>query len=253
VFSVALLDRLANDRCRDFQAAIEKRNLPIRFECYSEPQHLYDSLAETTLDLLLVHHTWEGVDIASIIGRVGDRSLDTRIIVFTGRDLVIPELIQCVRLGVADYWELGGLSTDYMLQRIVALCNNDRATLGKLRLASGPTLQLIERVEASEGEKSAIEKRLIGLDREVKELRSAERRRTLAETFRVLRVIVYLVGFTASAVTLEHFTSLPSWAVVALMGSFACFLLFLDGKLASAFIKWKGGSVDLKGGRRGAG
>ena len=101
MFSVALLDRLANDRCRDFQAAIEKRNLPIRFECYSEPQHLYDSLAETTLDLLLVHHTWEGVDIASIIGRVGDRSLDTRIIVFTGRDLVIPELIQCVRLGLS--------------------------------------------------------------------------------------------------------------------------------------------------------
>jgi hypothetical protein len=82
--------------------------------------------------------------------------------------------------------------------------------------------------------------------------KSIERRRALIEAFRVLRVVIYLVGFTTSAICLARFTSVPGWGVVIFIALFAGFMLFLDDKLASALIKWKGAHIDLKGAKPGA-
>jgi hypothetical protein len=113
-------------------------------------------------------------------------------------------------------------------------------------------LQLLETAEAFDGEKSILQAKVTDLDRKVNELQSDERREAFGEAIRVLRVIAYFIGFTALVVGLERFTSLRNRAVVIIVTIFLGFILFLDGRLASALVKWKGGSVDIKSNKRGA-
>jgi DNA-binding NtrC family response regulator len=246
VFKIAILDKQAEDKRRDYQQAADRRRMSMRFEAFAELQHFYEAIRKRSVDLALIHHTWDGVGIAEILDFIAAQSPGTRIIVFTGRKLVLPELILCARSGVADYWEIGSLSVDFTMQRIVQLCNNESAVVGKLRLASEPVLKLARQAEEFERATGSLEKQVATLQELVAHLRSVERRDEVKEAIRIIRVVVYFATLCAVTVTLNKFTSLGTESVVGIVGIFSIFILFAEGVLAKALIKWKGGSVDLQ-------
>jgi hypothetical protein len=62
-----------------------------------------------------------------------------------------------------------------------------------------------------------------------------------------------LYSYTASAAALKMWAGMEAWALLGVTGLFALLPLFLDGKVASALIRWSGGSVDIKGSSKSVG
>ena len=247
MFKVAILDKRAEEIVRGFNAAAHERQLQIRFQPFTQLDNFYRQLNEEAPALVYMHHTWDGVKTSTIVAQIASRAPQSRVVVFTGQDVNVPELIDCVRSGVVDYWKSGKHSMEYMLQRIVQHCNDANATLARQQLASGPALQLAEKAGTLAKRIKECEEKCTALDASLSQSRSADHKHNLTEHVRTVRFVVYVCTFTAAWVILKARSNIETWALLGFTTIVAIFLLFIDGKVASALVKWTGGSVDLRG------
>ena len=193
-----------------------------------------------------MHHTWDGVSTREILKQISLRCPNTRVIVFTARELDLEELIQCVRAGVVDYWEINKQTPDYMLGRISSVCADQDATLARLQLAGGPTVTLLDEVGRLTAEQRAGDLRIRELEDQVEELASVEHKENALEHRRILRSVVYIIVFSGSLMALTLLGKLESLFAVGFEGCLALFILFLDGRLTSALLKWGGATLDVR-------
>ena len=97
---------LRNEAATVTSLGLEYIHIPVQFSSPSA-SHLaafFEAMERAIPALVLLHHTWPGYSIASLLARIRKKSTNVRVVVFTGRELNLPEVVECVRNGVCDYW-----------------------------------------------------------------------------------------------------------------------------------------------------
>src|SRR5579872_3194277 len=115
---VFIVDADASGLAKDFNAIAKRERVEFKFKPLLSPDQMFGELQHDPPDLVLLHHNWSGVSITDILNRLERERDQCRVIVFTGRPVKIHELIECVRLGVADYWTKGALEPAGMFRKI---------------------------------------------------------------------------------------------------------------------------------------
>ena len=99
---VFVVDKDADTLSGDLNEISTREKQDARFVPLRTVEQLFRALVDQKPDLVLLHHHWSGLTISQILERVAKLNETTRVIVFTGRSIVMNELIECVRTGVAD-------------------------------------------------------------------------------------------------------------------------------------------------------
>ena len=244
---VFIVDANSENLTTDLNAIAKREKLAFRFTPFPSPEQLFRALDESVPDLILLHHHWPGVRVAQLLHRIGEANDAIRVIVFTGQSLDISELIECVRFGAADYWtERGKLDHAIVFRKIEQYCHSSAWTIQNLKVPSGSLLQLLSEAEGSIKERGRLDGSIAKLRSQLGELRSQEHRDMKRTIGSGLKFLFNSVVLTCAFIACDRYTTVGLGGALALVGIIASFFLFLEGKLAEAIFKWKGGSAKLK-------
>jgi hypothetical protein len=114
-------------------------------------------------------------------------------------------------------------------------------------MPSGSVLQLLQGAESSLEQLAVLESANQELRRQLKAVRTAESRIVLNTIVSVGKFVSNAVVLAGSFILIGRYTAFPTWAALALVVIIAVFFLFLEGRLAKALFKWKGGFAGFTG------
>ncbi len=240
---VSIVDADAEGLATDLNAISKRDKLDVAFAAVTSSEKLFATLKTGTPDLVLIHHHWPGLTIAQLLQRLADDCKETRVIVFTGQDLNMQELIECVRFGAADYWtERGSLDPQIVFSQIAHYCSNTAWTIEKLRMPSGSLQKLLQSAEAGRSQIVSLETSEDKLRSELDRALGAERQELIRLAASIARVAAYAVIIPAAFVAIVRFAKAPTVVALLVMALVAVSCLFADGKLTKAALNWRKGS-----------
>ncbi|MBL8138374.1 MAG: hypothetical protein JNL48_17250 [Acidobacteria bacterium] len=192
----------------------------IQFRPFISPDPAIAAAKENAPDLVLLHHTWDGLTVRQVLERFANAAPDLRVIVFTGRELNLRELIECVRFGVCDYWQKTG-DIDFVawVRQISAYCDTDGSRMSTLSKSSGSARSLAAGAEAEIGRLEKAHAEQVALKSRVRELESKHYQQSRAAIVRGAEWTLYLLTSAAGLTYLRSVTgragrscsSLPCW------------------------------------------
>lgn len=248
MITVLIVDEAAAGLAEDLNGIAEKESIPARFQAVLTPEKMFRRLEDQTPDLILLHHHWHGTTISQLLERVAEIAKDTRVIVFTGQQIDVSELIACVRFGVADYWtERGTLDPVVVFRQAAHYCSSSAWTLRNLGMSSGSVLKLLAQAETSVERIAVLERENDDLQARVGASRSQEARAIRRMATGTIEFVIYIGTLTAAVLIIKKYTDWPVWGTLCLVAIFAVFFLLLKGRLAEALFKWGGNSASVKG------
>lgn len=211
---------------------------------------MFQDLEQKSADLVLLHHTWKELSIAQALQQLTGARDGTRVIVFTGRQVDTRELIECVRFGVADYWDKRGqLETERMLNQIMHYCAADTWKMANLRMSSGSLIKLIKDSEFRLKDAGRIEVENNALKLQNRDLHSAER----AEMLRGMIGFAKWVGYMGVAVgaywILVTQSELGAFYSALMVAALAVIYLFAESKLTRCGLRWGQSGGEVKAGK----
>lgn len=244
--SVFVVDQDARDLAVEFNRVAKREAHQIRYSGFLTPEELFEEMKRVVPTLILLHHTWPGYSMPQLLERVRTKAAHVRVVVFTGRELNVPELVECVRNGVCDYWQRsGGMDPGVKARQIATYCESEAFTLESLSRPSGAVASVLAKAEAQLSEAAARDTRIRRLELDLAALSSDSRREIFNAAVRGVEYVVCLAVLgTVFVVVSERTTPLAAGGLVAL---FAVFFLFLHGKISMAWFDWKKGKVSLEG------
>ncbi len=242
--TVAIVDADAKGLASSLNGIAKKEGHPIHYSAIDTPDRLFDRLAAEEHCLILLHHTWEGLSIGQLLERIRSITTKVRVIVFTGREPNLRELIECVRFGVCDYWlKRGTIDATAWSRKIGMFCASETYTLETLGRPSGSTLELLKEADINSGKIATLQTQKTALEAELTSSRSEENRETRKSVYRMIEytVCILLLGLVywfAATRTSQN-------SALILVGIFAVFFLFLQGRIALAIFDWKKGTAQV--------
>jgi DNA-binding NtrC family response regulator len=81
---VFIVDEDANGLASDLNGIARRDGLDFEFEPFVSPVQMFQELENGVPDLILLHHHWPGLAIASLLDRIGTVAEETRVISFHG-------------------------------------------------------------------------------------------------------------------------------------------------------------------------
>jgi DNA-binding NtrC family response regulator len=246
VNNVIVVDTDAEGLAQALNRVAKHEGHPVEYQAAATPDLLFARMDSAIPQLVLLHHTWSGLPVADLISRIQIKSADTRVLVFTGRELDLREVIECVRLGVCDYWKKAG-SFDELVwsRRISSYCASEVYTLRALAQPSGSVLGLLKKAEADSGHLRQLTSQVESLQRSLDEARSEDGRQMRGALSRGVEFLAVFIFLTIAFVTLAQVVSHRVAALVVV--SFQVSFLFFQGRIAEALVEWRGGRVKLGG------
>lgn len=196
--------------------------------------------------LILLHHNWSAISISKILERLAAACDATRVIVFTGQRVKTAELVECVRSGVADYWERDAMNTDFIFNQISHYCFSSVYAIKALRLSSGSVAQLAKRLERESELRRTAEAQREALAQKVQALESGELNATTRDLRSIAKVIAIALVLLAAFLLANRFTNVgPAWSLgfVFLCG---VVILFFERKISFAQLKLGQGSAVVR-------
>lgn len=246
--SIYIVDQDANGLATDLNAYASTGGHRFRFEPFTSVEKMFDRIRGQKPDLILLHHHWDGLTIGQVLQRVGDSCPDTRVIVFTGQDLNIRELIESVRFGVADYWpERGELEPHWMFAKIAHYCASPAWTVRVLRMPSGSLERLLQESLAKVEQSSTLETALRTSKARITDLESQEHRAWVRAGTNVATLAGTAIVLAALFVFVDRTTELSSQASFAFVVMVGLLLVIREGRLAKAIFKWGKNLVSVEG------
>ncbi len=243
---VLIVDADARGLSTALEDLARQQQLGMRFQACLNPEEMFREMKKQIPDLIVLHHNWTGIGISEIISRIViEANSATRVVVFTGQNVKINELVECVRGGVADYWTKSTFTVELALRRINHYCASQAWTIENLKMSSGSLRQLLDRVESSTEQLHRFENEKDALKQRVESLESQERARLRDVLLGLIKIIVIGLVLVAAYVTIDQSTHLETWAnLVFIFILAACFLLS-EGRITSAWIRWTGGAAGV--------
>jgi DNA-binding NarL/FixJ family response regulator len=95
-------------------------------------------------ELILLDQHWMEMRPDELLERTARKYGGSKIVVFTGKPLDAPLILNCARFGVADYIQKGSTTPEALAKRIHLIALDDALCVDKLRLLSGSQKQLLQ-------------------------------------------------------------------------------------------------------------
>ncbi len=243
-----VVDRDAVALSAELNAIMRQEELEGEFRPLCSIEQMFRELQKSKPDLILLHQNWAGLTITQILQEIANKHSEIRVIIFTGQEVRITELVGCVRFGVADYWTKEGLDPRVVVRKISYYCESPSWTMERLRMSSGSVQQLVEQAERSiqklesvVGEKEELRSRLDAME-------SVEGTETRRSVTTLAKVGGYSFVLTTCLIVDKNFTNFGTFESIAFVIVIALFSLFVEGKISAALPRWKDGSAEVKGG-----
>jgi ActR/RegA family two-component response regulator len=235
--AVYIVDADAKGLAADLNNIAKREGHAVRYIPALTPDLLFEEMKAVPARLILLHHTWSGLTIAQVLERIKNATTDVRVVVFTGREPNMPELIECVRFGVCDYWlKSGSIDPIAWSRQISNYCDSSSYTLDVLARTSGSVMGLLKEAESNSGRVKGLEIQIRGLEKKLQQKTSALARDTRKS---IARGVEYIVCISVLALVFLILASQTSVKAAGIMvGIFLLFFLFLQGKIAEAIIDW---------------
>lgn len=231
---VFLVDDGATDLCESYNEVANRNGELLKFVPLRTTGQMFAEIPKSTPDLILLHHTWTGISISKILEQLVGACDTTRVIVFTGKRLNTGEIVECVRAGVADYWERDKMTVEFVLQQTTYYCSNQNWQIRALRTSPGSIVHLMAQAEEEAAAKRALEVESQKLTRKIQELsdpiRSAGRKhwRAVGKYAGLIGCLAFIYAAT------NNLTPVGPAYSLGLVGICALMVLFLDGTLSFA-------------------
>lgn len=242
--TVLIVDADATGLAADLNGIAASEGGSVEFRPLASPERLFDELANSAPKLILLHHHWEGVEIAQLLERIAAINDTVRVIVFTGQAVDIKELIECVRFGVCDYWlKRGSLNSLASVRKIMTYCSSETHSMHNLSRPSESVMGLLREAEVSSQKIASLERQRKTVEAQLSNAQSEEARAMRATIVRMIEFLVCMLVLAPAYVMVAARTSEKSalWLVAGL----GVFFLFLQGKIAQAVINLRAGSARL--------
>ena len=243
---VYIVDRDAKELAAEFNAIARRDGHAVQYRAAQTPERLFEEMDNAQPRLILLHHTWTGYTIESLLDRIRKKTADVRVVIFTGRELNMPELIECIRNGACDYWQKSGaVDTMAWARQIVTYCDSEMFTLERLSRPSRTVISLLSMAESNLSEVSSLRSQVEVLEQKLAAEKGGVNRDVVLAVVRVCEIVVYLFVLALVFISVSHYTS--QWAAGGLVILFAVFFLFLHGRIEMAWLDWRQGKAKIQG------
>lgn len=235
--TILIVDDKSHEIAEALNAAANADGHEIHYRDVPSPEVLFAELARSQPDLVLLHHHWPGYSIASILRRLTDTNPRVRVVVFTGQNIDIAELIECVRYGVCDYWlKQGTLDFVVASRKLATYCAHPALTLELLGRPSGPVLDLLTAAEVNLTRLLEVEDQLSKTAQELESVKSEESRQLWKTLPRAVEFVVLAAVLVSVVLLLD--THISDGAILGTLALLVLLFLFLHDKISGAILRF---------------
>jgi CheY-like chemotaxis protein len=241
-------DEIAKSLAAEFTRIAESERQEIVVEGLQTPAELFSRLnQEVTPDLILLDHTWDGLTITQLLERVLQLCPLTRVVVFTGQEYSMTELIASIRLGIVDYWKKSSMTRIQMWNKAIFYMDDPMATLQKLSRPVGSVEALLRRADELARELDTSRQEHDECQAELSHIRQQMTSRIFSSLMTALNTTIIVIVLSASFIAITRFGAVTGWHAIGVIVIEGVVALFANDKLKT--LKARRGDASVEANR----
>lgn len=222
----------------------QKANL--EFASLKTPASLFSPDYQFSANCVLLDHQWDGFTVSTIVGRIFEIAPKTVVIVYTFKPVNTSQLVECVRLGVADYWSKDQVEGEAIIPNLLKLSMGSIYTLQNQRTMAGIAPKLVEELDKLKTDNGTLHGEIMELRSDLLKYKSTERRALMGNLGKALQAVLCVLFLVLVFIYAKSSDSLKLnfMEAIGLMSTLGIVLLFVLEKIqfiGFSFGKSKGG------------
>jgi len=242
---VFVVDESAVELADALNAHAKRDSQQTEYSPFTSLELFFTQLADNAPALILLHHHWHGLNVTDLLGRIAGITKNVRVIVFTGQELDIDELLECVRGGACDYWpKRGSLDLLKASRQISMYCSSGVHMLETLSRPSASVVGLLKQTESAQRRVVSLESQLAAAKSQLANATGEENKEFRRRAVAAVEYILCTAALGSVYVMVIHYSGHPGWAL-GLVAICSLFFLFLHGRIGAALFRWGSKSAEI--------